>query len=157
MLVYAITLIIIGFCVFFSTGKLIMAWQSAIETKSQIEMMNKYITDYNEKTKKINSEPYRAIKIELIDDVQTNLIFSIKAHQLNLISFKNMTPQNEKAEKVSNGKEFEINFEGSWVDTVKFLSNFHIKDTLIAILNLRMEPNKDGSVKTSLHYKIYTR
>lgn len=157
MLAYGIVLVVLGFCVFAASGQLWISWNTAINTQKQIGMMQQYILTWNEKARKVNNEPYKAVDIEQIDDIQSNLIFALQAHKLEMYSFKNMTSENEKAEKTANGKSFEMSFKGSWGDTVHFLSNFHVRDALLSIRNLNLQPDKDGSVKTSLQYKIYTK
>lgn len=157
MLIYGILLILLSSGVFIASGKLWVSWQTAMETRQQIDMMQQYIADWAEKAQRINQEPYRAIKAEQIDSVQSNLILTLQAHNLEMDSFKNMISTNEKAAKSANGKNFEMSFRGSWGDTVRFLERFHVNDALLSICNLTIQPDKDGSAKTSLQYKIYTK
>lgn len=157
MLAYGIVLIVLGCCLFVVSGQLWISWNTALETQKQIDTMHQYIFNWNEKAQKINNEPYKAVSTEQIDDIQSNLLFALQAHKLEMSSFKNMTTENEKTEKAENGKSFEMSFKGSWSDTVHFLSNFHVRDALLSIRNLNLQPDKDGSVKTSLQYKIYTK
>ena len=46
---------------------------------------------------------------------------------------------------------------GSWADTVAFLEGFGTKDALVAMRNIRMLPEPDDRVKTTLTYKIYLK
>lgn len=159
MLVYAILLTVLTALVFLTSSKLVLSFKAAMETREQIVLMQNSIADWNKTVKKISSEPYRAIQDSQLDDVQKNLLFNLQSNRLELTSFKNLVPANanEKVEKAASGKMFEMSFQGSWSDTVRFLSDFHVKDALISFRDLKISPERDHSVKTVVQYKIYIK
>ncbi|MBP2629489.1 MAG: hypothetical protein H6Q70_117 [Firmicutes bacterium] len=152
MIFYAIILLTLLLTVSFGTSKLAISYQEAQETELQIATMQNFLNEWTEKTKIVNQATYRPVKAIQIDDVQTSILLALQANQLDVISFKAVT----SSKKEENSHMFEIEFAGSFESTIHLLNNFHAKDALLSIHNLKMEPNK-GKIKTTMQYKIYAK
>jgi len=150
MIFYIVGLLLLVFIVSFGTSKLIMSYQVAQETEQQITVMQNFLKEWTEKTTLLNNAEYRPVKAAQVDNVQTNLLLALQANQLDLIEFKAVT----SSKKEENSRSFEIEFAGPYENTIHFLENFHAKDALLSIHNLKLEPNK-GKIKTTMQYKIY--
>lgn len=153
MFVYAFLVLVLTGVSFFGLGKVLMAYDRANEIHQQITTMQLYVDDYNKKAVQLNAAPYRPVSTEQIDNVQSNILFSLQANQLELLGFKNI----RATEKNANGQIFEIEFLGTWPSTVHVIRNFHVRDALISIKDIKLVPEKGGKVKTSIQYKIYAR
>ena len=93
----------------------------------------------------------RPVDPKQLDQVQTDIIFSIQAYNLNLVSMKD-----EQKNKEQNGRVYTAEFSGTYENTMRCLQNFHAKDALIGIKSLKMS-EKNGALNTKLTYKIYTK
>ena len=134
---------------------LLNSYREAVAVQEQESEMRNFLTSYNQKVAALNKEQLRPIPDIEVDDVQSKLLFSAQANNLELTSLRNLSLQDEQAKE--HGKSFEMDLIGSWGNTVSFLENFGVKDTLISIRNVRLTPEQDGCIKTILEYKIYTK
>lgn len=153
MLVYAVLVLILIGISFFCLGKVLMAYDHANEIHKQITAMKLHVDEYNKKAMELNAAPYRPVSTEQIDNVQSNILLSLQANQLELVGFKNI----KSTEKNITGQVFELEFLGLWPSTVHVIQNFHVRDALISIKNIKFVPEKGGKVKTSIQYKIYAK
>jgi hypothetical protein len=153
MLVYAFLVIVLTGVAFFGLGKVLMAYDQANEIHKQITTMKLYVDEYNKKAMELNAAPYRPVSTEQVDNVQSNILLSLQANQLELMGFKNI----KSSEKNPTGQTFELEFLGLWPSTVHVIQNFHVRDALISIKDIKFVPEKGGKVKTSIQYKIYAK
>lgn len=134
---------------------LLNSYRDAIAVQEQEGEMRDFLVSYNQKVEALNKEQLRPISDVEVDEVQSKLLFSAQANNLELTSLRNLSLQDEQTKE--HGRSFEMDLIGAWGSTVSFLENFGVKDTLISIRNVRLTPEQDGRVKTILEYKIYTK
>jgi len=151
MILSILLLIFLSVVVLAGGGKFTLAYQTATEIRQQIIDMNTFLDEYNQKVIQVNQAVYRPVKAEQVDNVQSNILLALQQYKLDLIGFKNV-----QTEKTEVGKVYELTFQGSWESTVHFIENFHVRDALISIKDMKMSEEK-GIVKTVLQYKIYTK
>ena len=146
--------IIVGSLLFSTLGGLTLAnsYREALAVKAQETDMRTFVTNYNQKLAELNKEPFRAINDEELDEVQSNLLFAVQVNNLELNTLRNLSIQTDMEKE--HGKSFEMTLTGAWSDTVNFLKGFGTKDALIAIRNVRLTPESDGRIKTTIEYKI---
>ena len=152
MIIYISLVCILLFSVFFTSSKLILSYQDAMEIQQQIASMQNFLKEWTDKTNILNNAEYRPVQAIQVDSVQTNLLLGLQANKLELIGFKTI-PSSKKDEMF---RSFELEFTGPYDVSVHFLENFHAKDALISVQNLKMEPNK-GKIKSTIQYKIYIK
>lgn len=152
IIVYIVLVCVLFFSSFFASSKLVLAYQGAVEIGEQIASMQNFLKEWTEKTTILNRAEYRPVQAIQVDSVQTNLLLALQANQLELVGFKAM-PSTKKEESF---RTFEMEFTGPYEVTIHFLENFHAKDALISIQNLKMEPSK-GKIKTTIQYKVYIK
>jgi hypothetical protein len=153
MVLYLVSAFFLLIIAVFAFGKCLLAVQTISDTKAQIGTMQSYVAEYGAKAIQLNKEDYRPVLLEQVDSVQSDILLLLQANQVNLLSFKNIKESN----KTPNGQIFEIDCDGSWASLVQVIQNFHAKDALISILNVKFDPEKDGKVKAIVQYKIYTK
>ncbi len=153
MLVYAFLCFVLTGVASFGFGKLLMAYDHADEIHKQIITMNLYVDEYNKKAVELNNAPYRPVSPEQIDNVQSNILLTLQSNQLELLGFKNI----KSTEKNPTGQVFEIDFIGAWPSVVHVIQNFHVRDALISVKDIKFVSEKGGKVKTSIQYKIYAK
>ena len=134
---------------------LLNSYRDAVAVQEQESEMRDFLTSYNQKVDALNKEQFRPISDIELDEVQSKLLFSAQVNNLELTSLRNLSLQDEQAKE--HGKSFDMDLLGTWSNTVSFLENFGVKNTLISIRNIRLTPEQDGRVKTILEYKIYTK
>ena len=115
----------------------------------KIASMQSEIQSWQDKANFLNNQPYRPVAKSDMQSVQSDLLTAMQAHNLTMDNFRMV--QATKKEPHGN---FEMTFHGSYPDTMALLGNFHSKDALINIMNMKME-SKNGSIETTLRYKIY--
>lgn len=149
--------IVVGSILFSVFGglNLLNSYRDAVAVREQETEMHNFLTSYNQKVDALNKEQFRPISDVELDEVQSKLLFSAQVNNLELTSLRNLSLQDEQAKE--HGKSFEMDLLGTWGNTVSFLENFGVKNTLISIRNIRLTPEQDGRVKTILEYKIYTK
>lgn len=153
MMLYLIVVILLLVVAIFAFGKCVLAAQTVSDTKKEIGIMQNFVTEYGAKAVQLNKAEYRPVLSEQVDSVQSNILLLLQANQVNLLSFKNIKDSN----KNPNGQIFEMDYEGSWSAIVQVIQGFHAKDALLSILNVKFVPEKDGKVKVTMQYKIYTK
>lgn len=155
MVVYLLAVTLLALGAFYGFGKLGIAYQTAQETKEKIADMLAFVSDWNQQVTKLNQEPYHPIREDQVDDVQSQILLLMAVNQLSMNNFKSI--QDTNTQKKPSGSVYEMEIEGPWESTVRILENFHVRDALISIQDVKMVPNKAGGVKTSLQYKIYIK
>ena len=155
MVFYVASVLLLSLLAIFCFGKLGFAYQNAMDTKEQITSMTDFVNEWNDQVYKVNKEPYRPVRLDQVDDVQSNILLMMTANQLNMNSFK--TVQEMGSQKNPSGSVYEMEIEGNWDSTVRILENFHVRDALISINSVKLVPTKNAGVKTTLVYKIYTK
>lgn len=132
-------------------GRLGASFHKAMKAKEQITTMEQYIDKYNKENDVLLTAKYKPIPENQVDRVQSELLTLIKVNNLKLSEF-NVT----NTVKEQNARKYELEFTGSYLDTMRFLDKFHVNNVLISITMLEMEPESDTLVHTVVQYKIYT-
>ena len=143
------TVLLVG--VIFESSLLAVAYSEKQQTEQEIQQMQSYLTIYREKSEKVRQSPFRAVLASKLDAVQSELLFHMQSYRLNLISLRDQQNKNEQ-----NGHVYEIEFDGPYQDTMQFLSNFRIKNTMVGFEHLKLDQSR-GVIHTKLRYKIYVR
>jgi hypothetical protein len=149
------------FMAIYLSGKLIATYNNAMLIENHVQEMNNYLADWKNKTSYLNSEKYRPIEPKQVDNVQSDLLLSLRINNLELKNLRVIAltqPSQDEAKKpvINDGKAFEINFSGNYKESMNFLENVHSKDALVSILFVRMEAEHD-KVNTNMIYKVYTK
>ena len=131
------------------------SYSESLSVQEQATEMKTFVTNFNQKVNELNKEDLRAITDDELDEVQSNLIFSVQVNNLELITLRNLSLQDDMEKE--HGKSFEMTLVGSWKDSVNFIKGFGSKDALIAMRNVRFAPESDGRIRTTLEYKIYIK
>ncbi len=151
LLINVVVFILISFLVSYTTSHLLISYADLKETEEKMETMERFVTEYKQKTEKAKEFPFRPVASDNVDDVQTKIIFSVQALNLQLSSLKELP-----AKKEQHGRAYEIEFVGGYNETMKCLQKFGSNDALVGYRKLNMQ-SKDGKIHTKLVYKIYTK
>lgn len=92
----------------------------------------------------------RPVEVNMVDRVQTDIIFRLQVFNVNLISVKELKQQEQ------NGRVYAIEFSGTYENVMKFIHSIQGTDALIGIKHLVLSA-KDGGIHAKLTYKMYTR
>ena len=134
---------------FFLGTRLTLAYKEKLETEKQIQTIQEFIREYNNKNSKLNSFPSKPVPMDQVDSIQTGLIFQIQKMKLELKGMK------DTQKKDTDGRVFEVEFLGTYPATLNFLNYLQNNEVLIAIKSINMQ--KKGQVlDTKVMYKIYT-
>ncbi len=134
-------------------GKTVLAYQDAMEIKEKRIEMQAYVDDWKTQTNAVKRASYRPVNPSQAEDVQSRILLMLAAKNVDLVSLRDVDISKQKAD----GKTYEIVLNGAWEDTVELLQNFHVGDALIAIKQVKMDVEKERSIRTALQYKIYVR
>lgn len=152
LLISVLSVIFLLLIVIATSTKLVSSYQTAQQVKQQVNTMNTFLDEWKHKTDFLNKENYRPVKENQVDFVQSDLLANLKANTLELKGFKAIATN----EKGSKDRNFEMTFSGSYESTIAYLNNFHTKDALVNIYNLKMQ-SENGKIKTVIQYKIYVK
>lgn len=150
LIVHVACLLILTFVLSLLSSHLILSYHEKAEKEQQIATMQSFLKNWQEKNAELNASSMRPVDPKQLDQVQTDIIFSIQTYNLNLISMK------DEKSKEQNGRVYTAEFSGTYENTMRCLQNFHAKDALIGIKSLKMG-EKSGALNTKLTYKIYTK
>ena len=150
LIVHVVCLLILTFVLSLLSSHLILSYHEKAEKEQQIATMQSFLKNWQEKNAELNSSSMRPVDPKQLDQVQTDIIFSIQTYNLNLISMK------DEKNKEQNGRVYTAEFSGTYENTMRCSQNFPAKDALIGIKSLKMS-EKSGALNTKLTYKIYTK
>lgn len=100
----------------------------------------------------INNQSYRPVLPEQVDTVSADIFNAVLEHRLGLVSF-NTLPRRDTSDSYIT---YVLSLRGTYTDTLSFLEDFHSKDALITIMELRMMPDGD-QILTELSYRVYVK
>lgn len=154
LILYLVLMTVLVLCCFVGLGKVGISYTEAEQTVQKMNEMTAYVEDWKKKVQEVNKAAYRPVKATEVDSLQSNILLLLSAHQLDLKVFRNV----QRTGKDLNGLSYELTMNGSWVSLVRFLEDFHVKNTLIAVQRLKVDPDPafPGHVNAVLEYKIYT-
>ena len=157
LLMLTIIVALLGFASVSMAGRAVYSYHESLQIKAQIEQMRKEITDFQKKNAQLNSQPYKPVSQDKVDHIQAEILLAIQACNLKMQDYKA-----ESFNQVKNNKQggafqsFNVSFEGSYENTLRFLQNFGDKDALMNLMEVDMSPEK-GQIKTNINYRIYIR
>ncbi|MBE6101715.1 MAG: hypothetical protein E7200_06395 [Selenomonas ruminantium] len=152
-----VIVVLMGFLSVSIAGKTAYNYHEYLKVKEQIAQMKKEIADFEEKNAMINEQPYRPVSKDKVDYIQADVLFAIQANQLKMLDYKAAASSDgDKRGQTVAYKSFNVSFEGSYENTLKFLKNFGDKDALINLMEVSMTPKK-GLINTSINYRIYLK
>lgn len=156
LLILAVMVVLLGFLSVSLAGKAAYNYHQSLKVKEQIAQMKKEIADFEEKNAMILRQPYRPVSKEKVDYIQADVLLAIQANNLKMLDYKAENSNDANKEKNATSKLFNVSFEGSYENTMKFLQNFGDKDALINLMEVQMTPKK-GLINTTISYKIYIK
>ncbi len=154
LLMLVIIVVILGFLSVSLAGKTVYNYHESLKVKEQIARMKKDISDFQEKNSMISSQPYRPVSRDKVDYIQADVLLAIQGNNLKMLDYKAEGSGEDKKGDMS--KSFNVSFEGSYENTIKFLQNFGDKDALMNLMEVSMTP-KNGLISTSINYRIYIK
>ena len=137
--------------VVFESSLLVVAYSEKQQAEQEIQEMQRFLTTYREKSDKVQQSSFRPVLTSKLDAAQSEILFHLQSYRLNLISLRDQQNKNEQ-----NGHVYEIEFDGSYQDTMQFLLNFRGKNMMVGFEHLKMDQSR-GVIHTKLRYKIYVR
>ena len=139
----------------FSVGLAINEYSKAEEVKIQIETMNNYLKEWNEKRQKLGREKYRPVKPEQVEQIQSQIILNLKGNNLVMDGLRSVREETEGKNKNFRHMTYELSVTGNYENTMKLLTNFNVENALITIKSLNISPETEDKFKTKMVYKIY--
>ncbi len=155
LLMLAVIVIILGFLSVSLAGKTAYNYHESLKVKEQIAQMKKEISDFQEKNSMITAQPYRPVSRDKVDYIQADVLLAIQGNNLKMLDYKAESSGEDKKGQAAS-KSFNVSFEGSYENTMRFLKNFGDKDALINLMEVSMTPKK-GIITTSINYRIYIK
>lgn len=157
LLMLTIIVVLLGFASVSMAGRAIYNYHESLQIKDQIEQMKREIANYQQKNAQLNSQPYKPVTMDKVDHIQANMLLAIQACNLKMQDYKaeNFNQSRNSNQGVSY-QSFNVSFEGSYENTMRFLQNFGDKDALMNLMEVDMSP-ENGKIKTNINYRIYTR
>jgi len=155
MMIYGIFLLVGVIAVIGLGIKTAAAYRESVIVSEQKDTMIKYIDSYNNLANKINKARFKAVSEEQLDNVQSEIIMQVQAHNLQLIKL-NSPGKNDNVSKI-HGKTYELTVLGAWADTFHFIDQLGSKDALISERYISMKPDKSGQIQTVIEYKVYVK
>lgn len=135
------------------SGKLLLSFQAASAARAQEQQIEQYLMEYDQKSKAVQNALHRPIAAEKVDALQAQLLLTVKALNLQLHSLKNLKTDGKKQ---TRDRMYEMTVQGSWASLVHLLEYFPNQAALMTVQQVKMKAEKDGSIQSTLRYKIYT-
>ena len=88
LIVHVACLLILTFVLSLLSSHLILSYHEKAEKEQQIATMQSFLKNWQEKNAELNASSMRPVDPKQLDQVQTDIIFSIQAYNLNLVSMK---------------------------------------------------------------------
>ena len=148
--IYIILMIICIFTTSMLTTSLISSYYNKKEVEKQIVEMEHFLEDWNKKNNQLNESSMRPVDANIIDKVQTDILFRLQVFNLNLTSVKELKQQE------NNGRVYVIELSGPYENVMKFIHSIQNTDALVGLKHLIISA-KDGGIQIKLTYKIYTK
>lgn len=156
LLMLTILVVLLGFASVSMAGKAAYNYRESLLVKEQIEQMKKEIADYQKKSVQFNAQPYKPVTIDKVDHIQADVLLAIQGCNLKMLDYKAENYDQGQNKKGVSYKSFNVSFEGSYEDTMKFMQNFGDRDALMNLMEVDMSPH-NGKIKTAINYRIYVR
>ena len=114
--------------------------------------MHATMQKWEEQADYINSQYHRPVREQQLDAVAAELIGTIPAQNMELISYHVLNRQSGKREYQS----YVLSVRGSYSDTLSFLENFRASDALLTIASVKMYPVNDR-IEADVCYRVYLK
>ena len=153
VLVYFVALIVLFVALVVGLDFALEAHASAVQTEQKIKTMRQATEAYDQKKAILDKAPAKPVTVDKIDEVQTDVLLQLQKHSLSLNNMNSVAPREQK----EKNQIFEMDFTGSYNNTMAFLSSFRRNaKALISILSVNFKSEKT-MLKTTIRYKIYVR
>lgn len=133
----------------------IACYRSAMKISDENLAMKKTIDDWREAVAFIDKQKYRPVEKDSVPSVTSDILMELQSYNLKLTDFKDVSGA-VQGKKDTNYRVFMLKFSGDYANTVRFFSNFHARDALLNIRQLKMVP-KDKEIETEMFYRIYMK
>lgn len=130
-------------------------YQRAVKISEENDMMKQVIEEWRDAVSFIDQQKYRPVPKDKVPSVTSDILFELQSFNLKLLDFKDSSSSDSKKNK--NYKAFTLKFEGPYDQTVKFFCNFHARDALVNIRQLKITPKDNSELETEIIYRVYTK
>ena len=153
LVLFAILVIALTLGIISMAGKLTQDYQAAQEIYRQMDDMRKHVNDYKQKSKIVNESEFRPVTVKQLDSVQANIMLYIQANGVTMKDFKmgGASTKKDDPSRLCN-----LTVAGDYPNIIKFLQNFHSKDALIKITQVKLQPD-NGKIVASIAYKVFLK
>lgn len=148
--IYIGLMIICIFTTSMLTTSLVSSYYGKLETEKKIAEMQSFLADWNKKNDQLNESGMRPVEANMVDKVQTDIIFRVHVFNINLSSIKELKQQE------TNGRVYSMEFSGAYDNVMKFIHSLQDTDALVGLKHVVISA-QDGGIKAKLTYKIYTK
>ncbi len=152
MLSVLVTVVLI-FAFFGVSSQTVLSYNDMQEVEERNQEMQRTIKDWENKVAYINNQEYRPVEEDQVGSITSDILISAQNHQLSMTDFKAAMPANKKE---IYERTYTLSLNGTYENTIAFLTTFHARDALINILSLRMHP-QNGLILTEMKYRVYIK
>lgn len=131
--------------------RLTFALSERQKEENRVREMERYVQEYKELQDKANTFDLRPVPESEVDRIQTAILLHFQKYKLNLESLKELQDKN-----IRHGHVYQASVIGAYESTVDCLRNFYVRSALIGFRGMSMQM-RNGSLHTTLTYKIYTK
>ena len=131
--------------------RLTLAYSERQKEERRIQEMERFVREYQGLQEKINASELYPVADADVERIQTVILLHFKKYALNLESLKEIQNKNNR-----HGHVYQIAISGSYESTVDCLRTFFVRSALIGFREMSMQM-RNGSLHTTLTYKIYTK
>lgn len=135
------------------SSQTVFSYNEMQEIEARNQEMQKTIHDWENKVAYINKQEYRPVMEDQVGSITSDILISAQNHQLAMTDFKAAVPANKKE---LYERTYTLSINGTYENTIAFLTTFHARDALINILSLKMQP-VNGLIKTEIKYRVYIK
>lgn len=171
-----VAVILLFAAILFSGSRVVMNYRQASANRAEEAHMQETIRDWQTKAEFVNGQTYRPVPADRIEAVQGDLMQAMQTYSLTLVDYKPLKgPVKAATKKKTNTsakdgdknkkdapapadyKAFSMSFTGSYENIMKYIGNFHSRDALISLDYIEIADGKDGLIKATVNYRIYTK
>lgn len=142
---------VLSVVLFFFGTRLTLAYSERQKEEKRIQEMERFVREYQGLQEKLNSSELRPVAEAEVDRIQTAILLHFKKYALNLESLKEVQNKSNR-----HGHVYQVAISGSYESTVDCLRTFFVRSALIGFREMSMQM-RNGSLHTTLTYKIYTK
>lgn len=153
ILAYFLILIFMLCGILYAGMQCVLAYTHANEIEQEKAKMEHLVLECQNKSKILNEAVARPVASNEVDKIQTNLIFDLKAQQLELISLQSgQVKDKEKNHFIT----YTMEFVGPFANAMSYIQRMNSTRNLIAITFVELTA-KQENLQVKMTYRIYTK